>query len=139
MRTPEQRASRGQNRRLQVALILLILWDLFALAAELSFGSPLLRLEDERIGGWLAARGSFSGAAMVTLVMYAFALLRGPSRHRGVLWAGVVQQAAAALFGVYHWASKDITLEGMALTLAVSLGLLVVLLLNMPRFQPAAA
>jgi hypothetical protein len=129
----------GQTRRLQILLLLLIFWDVLAIAAELSFGSALFRVDEGEIEGYVAVRGSFGGAALVTAVMYLYALVRGPVRHRGVLWAGVVQQGAAALFGVYHVAAGDIAFQGLALTLVISLALMVLLLLSMPRTQLAPA
>jgi hypothetical protein len=129
----QDRSTLGQTRRLQFLLLVLILWDVLAIAAELAFGSPLFEFEDGEIDGYFAARGSFGGAALVTLVMYVYALVRGPARYRGVLWAGVVEQAAIALFSVYHYAANQMTFKGMGLSLAISLALLVVLLVSMPR------
>ena len=123
----------SQNRRLQFLLLLLIVWDALALAAELSFGGPLFEPSDGEIGGFLAARGSFGGAALVPLVAYIYGFVRGPLRHRGVLWLGVIEQGATALFAVYHTAVGDIDFEGMVLPLAVAAALLVLLLTNMPR------
>ena len=123
----------SQNRRLQFLLLLLIVWDALALAAELSFGGPLFEPSDGEIGGFLAARGSFGGAALVPLVAYLYGFARGPLRHRGVLWLGVIEQGATALFAVYHAALGDIDFEGMVLPLAVAAALLVLLLTNMPR------
>ncbi len=123
----------SQTRRLQLLLLVLILWDALALLAELSFGGPLFEPSEDKIGGVLAARGSFGGAALVPLIAYVYALLRGPVRHRGVFWLGVLEQGATALLSVYHTAVGDIEVEGMVLPLAVAAGLLVLLLVNMPR------
>ena len=50
-----------------------------------------------------------------------------------MLWLGVIEQGATALFAVYHTAVGDIDFEGMVLPLAVAAALLVLLLTNMPR------
>jgi hypothetical protein len=125
--------------RLRLLLLAMIAWDLLAVAAELSFGSPLLKIEGNKLGGLLAARASMGGATVVTAVMYFYALVRGPVRHRGVLWAGVVELVAGALFAVYHVAIGDIELGGAVLPLVVSLALLIGLLISMPRSQVVPA
>ncbi len=124
------------TRRLQLILLAMIVWDLLALVSELSFGGPLFKIDGDKIGGVLAARGSFSGAAVVPIVLYVYAMVRGPLRHRGVLWAGVVEQAAGALAAVFHVAAGDIAVTGSILPLIVSVLFLVLLLLSMPRGQP---
>jgi hypothetical protein len=129
----ESRHTTAQLRRLQLLLLVMILWDALALIAALSFGGPLAEIDGNRIGGVLAARVTFSGAVLVPMVMYLYALARNPLRHRGVIWAAVVEQGAAALFAVYHVAVKDINLEGAILPMVVALVLLVGLLINMPR------
>ena len=129
----ESRQTTAQLRRLQLLLLVMIVWDVLAVIAALSFGSPLAEIDDDRIGGILAARVGFSGAVLVPIVMYLYALARNPLRHRGVIWAGVVEQGAAALFAVYHVAVKDINVEGTIVPLVVAVVLLIGLLINMPR------
>jgi len=138
MNTFESRRSVSSGRRLQLILLLLIAWDVLALLAELSFGGPLLKISGDEIGGFLAARGSFSGAALVPVGLYTYALVRGPLRHRNILWVAVIEQGAAALFAVYHVALNHVAVEGGILPLVVSLGLLVLLLVSMPRGQVSA-
>ena len=135
----ESRNTTAQLRRLQLLLMAMILWDLLAIIAALSFGGPLVEIDGDRIGGVLAARLTFSGAVLVPMVMYLYALARNPLRHRGVIWAAVVEQGAGALFAVYHVAAKDINLEGAIASIAVALILLVGLLINMPRAYTQAA
>jgi hypothetical protein len=129
----ESRQTTAQLRRLQLILVAMILWDVLAIITSLSFGGPLAEIDGDRIGGFLAARLTFSGAVFVPIVMYLYALARNPLRHRGVIWAGVVEQGAAALFAVYHVAVKDINVEGAVVPLVVALVFLVALLINMPR------
>ena len=136
MSTVDFRQSSTQLRRLQTLLILMVLWNLLSFGVELSFGGPLFKIEGDKIAGYLAARGSFSGAMLVPVGLYLYALARNPLRQRGVIWCAVLEQGAAALLAVYHIAARDILLEGAALPLVVSLLLLVLLLVNMPRAQP---
>lgn len=126
------------SRRLQLVLLLVLLWDLLALIAALSFGGPLMKISDGEIGGVLAARASFSGVTVVPIGLYLYAIVRGPLRHRGVLWLAVLEQAAATLFAVYHVAANDIEVEGAALPLVVAGALLMLLLLSFPRGQTAS-
>jgi hypothetical protein len=138
MSTMDARQARAINRRIQLLLVLLIVWDALAIVAELSFGSALFKIEGTRMAGLLAARGSFSGAALVPLGIYVFTFFRGPVRHRNLLWAGVVEQGATAFFAVYHLAINDIKFEAAAIAFVVSLVFLVALLLNIPRGQAVA-
>ena len=134
----DSRSSSQTTRKLQLLLLAMIAWDLLALVAEVSFGGPLLKIEGDKIGGVLAARGSLGGVAAVPMVLYFYALVRGPLRHRGVLWAGVVEQGVGALAAVFHATAGDIKTAGMIVPLVVSVALLVLLLLSMPRGQPVA-
>ena len=121
--------------RLQLVLLLLILWNVVALLAELSFGGPLLKVSDGKIGGLLAARGSVSGAVVVPLALYIYALVRGPMRYRGLVWIGVLEQSMIIVFGIYHVIADDITAEGAILPIAISGFLVFLLLTSMPRGQ----
>jgi len=147
MSTLESRQSTAQARRLQLLLLLMILWDLLALAGELSFGGPLVKLEEgeirSEIEGVLGARVSLSGAAVVPIGLYFYALVRGAARHRFVLWCAALEQGAAALFAVYHVAANDIDLGPALVPLIVALVFLVLVLINMPgapgRQSPASS
>jgi hypothetical protein len=129
----ESRRSDGTLRRLQILLLLMLLWDLVAVLAALSFGSTLMRIEGDEVGGILAARVSFSGAALVPMGVYFYGMVRNPLRHPGVLWVGIIEQAAAAILSIYHVVGGDIEPEGAVLTVVVSVVLLALLLVNMPR------
>ena len=119
--------------RLQVVLLLLIVWDVLGIAAELTYGGPLFKFSGVKIDGFLGARGAFNGGLFVPLTIYAYAFVRGPGRRGGLLWVGVVEQLGGALFGVYHVASGDVRFGAAIAQLAVSLVLLMAVLLNMPR------
>ncbi len=137
MSTFEAHQNTMQLRRLQMLLLLMILWDLLAVLAEISFGGPLMKVSGSHVGGIMAAKTSMSGAALVPICLYLYALARNPMRHRGVIWAGLVEQGAAAAFAVYHLVASDIKIEGMVLTLIVSVLFFLLLLVNMPRAQAA--
>jgi hypothetical protein len=132
MSTLESRQTTAQLRRLQLLLLVMILWDLLAIAGELSFGGPLIKLNDGEIDGVLGARASFAGAAVMPIGLYLYALVRGAARHRFVLWCAALEQGSAALFGVYHVAASDIDLAPALVPLVVSITLLVLVLVNMP-------
>jgi len=132
MSTLESRQTTAQLRRLQLLLLVMILWDLLAIAGELSFGGPLIKLNDGEIDGVLGARASFAGAALMPIGLYLYALVRGAARHRFVLWCAALEQGSAALFGVYHVAASDIDLAPALVPLVVSITLLVLVLVNMP-------
>jgi hypothetical protein len=131
----EARHSISSGRGLHLVLLLLILWDVLALLAELTFGGPFFKISDDQVGGVLAARGSLGGAAVVPIGLYIYAMARGPTRHRNILWVAALEQGAGALFAVYHVAVSDIEVEGVILPLAVCATLLVLVLVNMPRSQ----
>jgi hypothetical protein len=132
--------SRGLSPRLRLhlVLVLLITWETVGLLAELSFGGPLLKVDGDDIGGVLAARGSVGGALVVPLTLYIYALVRGPMRYRGLLWIGVLEQSMVVVFAVYHIIFDDIDPAGALIPIVVSLGLVVLLLVNMPRGQTVA-
>jgi hypothetical protein len=93
----ESRQSNAHLRRLQGLLVLMLLWDVFALLAALSFGSALMKIDGDEIGGVLAARTSFSGPALVPIAVYFYGIVRNPLRHTGVLWVGVVEGCCSAV------------------------------------------
>jgi hypothetical protein len=129
----EPRDSNAHLRRLQVLLVLMLLWDLLALFAALSFGSALMKIDGDEISGFLGAKVSLSGAALVPVAIYFYGLVRSPVRHPGVIWVGVIEQAAVVLFGLYHLGTGDLAVQGAVLPIVVSLVLLVLLLANMVR------
>ena len=118
---------------MQALLLLMLLWDLLAFLAAFSFGSSLMNIDGDEIGGILAAKASFSGAALVPVAVYFYGIVRNPLRHPGVLWVGVVEQAAAILVSLYHVVTDNLELEGAVLTVVVSVVLLALLVANMPR------
>jgi hypothetical protein len=136
MRPAESRRHFSPRLRLQVLLLALIAWDVVGVAAEVAFGSPLLRISGTKVTGLLGGRASLGGAFLIPLAVYVQALAGGPLKHRGAFWVAVIDQGATALFGVYHLARGDLALRGAWLSIAVGASLLVLVLMNMPREQP---
>jgi nitrate/nitrite transporter NarK len=128
-------SGRGPTSELRVRAILLLLiaWDALGLVAEFTFGRALFKVSDGQIGGIIGGHGAFGGAMAVPLALYIYALVRGPLRYRGLLWVAVLEQAVLALTTVYHLAVDDLKFESGIGPLAVSLILVALLLLNMPR------
>jgi hypothetical protein len=127
------------TRRLQFVLVLMIVWEVLAILAELSFGGPLFEVSGDEIDGLLGARSGFGGLAAVPLAIYLFVLLRGPMRYAGLLWVGVIQYGASALFIVYHLARGHVAVEASILPLVFAGALLVLLLINLPRNEAVGA
>ena len=139
MTTPHEHRPTSPLRRAQLSLILLILWDLVAILSELSFRSTFFEVDGDKISGLLGARGSFSGASLVPLMIYVYALVRGPLRHTNVFWVAALEMAAACLFAVYHVAADDIEVKAMFVPLIISGALLAFVLMNLPRGERVAA
>src|SRR2546430_10701761 len=132
------RAARSGRRtfsrlRLPALLVLLIIWDVLGVLAELAFGSDLLNITGDKIGGLLGGRGAVGGALVVPLVVYTYAIFKGAAHYQPALWVAVVEQAATALFDVYHLARSDLRFGATIVPLAVALVLLVIVLVNIPR------
>jgi hypothetical protein len=139
MSSTSPRSVRSPRFRLSIVLLLLIAWDALAILAELTFGGLLFNISDDRIGGWMGAKGALGGAAVVPLTLYVYALVRGPLRYQGLVWVGVLEQAATALFAVYHLALGHMRVESGVVPIVVSLALVVLILLNMPYGRAGVA
>ena len=129
----EGRKSNAQLRALQVLLVLMLLWNLLAVLAALSFGNALMKIDGNEIGGILGAKTSLSGAGLVPATVYFYGLVRNPIRNPGVIWVGMVEQGAAILVSIYHVVSDHLQPEGAILTVVVSVVFLALLIVNLPR------
>lgn len=132
MSTFEPRSLTSIVQRLRLLLFLMVVWEALAIVTELSFGGTLFHISGEKISGLLAAKGSFSGAAVMPMFIYIYAL-RAPLRYRGLLYLAVLENAAAALFCVYHLARGNLETQGIMPTLVISCVFVVAFLLNLPR------
>jgi hypothetical protein len=136
MSTLETRQATAQLRRVQTLLVLLILWDVLALMAEFSFGGALMKIDDGAIGGYLGARASFSGATVLPIGLYLYALVRGATRHRFILWCAALEQGSAVVLGAYHVAMDNVALGAAVGPVAAAGVLLLLVLVNMPGSSP---
>lgn len=132
MSTYEPRSLTSIVQRLRLILFLMIIWEAIAIITELSFGGFLFDISGNKIGGYLAGRGSFAGAAVMPMFIYIYAL-RAPLRYRGLLYLAVLENAAAILFSLFHLAVGDLEAQGVIPTMVVSACFLVAFLLNLPR------
>lgn len=132
MSTYEPRSLTSIVQRLRLILFLMIIWEALAIISELSFGSFLFDISGDKIGGLLAGRGSFGGAAVMPMFIYIYAL-RAPLRYRGLLYLAMLENAAAILFSVYHLAVGNIEAQGVIATMVISAVFLAAFLLNLPR------
>ena len=132
MSTYEPRSLTSIVQRLRVILFLMIIWEALAIITELSFGEPLFEISGDKISGFLAARGSFAGAAVMPMFIYIYAL-RAPLRYRGLLYLAVLENATAILFSVFHLAVGDLEAQGVIATMLISAIFLAAFLLNLPR------
>jgi len=136
MSTYEPRSLTSIVQRLRLILFLMIIWEALAIVAELSFGGFLFEISGDKIGGFLAARGSFGGAAVMPMFIYIYAL-RAPLRYRGLLYLACLENAVAILFALYHFVAGDLEGQAVVITMAISAGFLVAFLLNLPRGKVA--
>lgn len=136
MSTYEPRSLTSIVQRLRLILFLMIIWEALAVVAELSFGGFLFEISGEKISGFLAARGSFAGAALLPMFIYIYAL-RAPLRYRGLLYLAVLENATAILFSLFHLAVGDLEAQGVVATMVISAVFLLAFLLNLPRGRVA--
>jgi hypothetical protein len=129
----QKRPNLSAQRRLQLVLLLMIVWEALLLVSELTFGSSLFEIDGDQVGGVLGARGALSGAAVVPIALYGFAVTRGPLRHPSILLIAALEQVAAIVFGGYHVLVDDIEAGSYVVPLAVSLAFLTLIVINTPR------
>lgn len=132
MNSFEPRSLTSIVQRLRLLLFLMVVWHGLAIITELSFGGPLFEISGDKVGGFLAALGSFSGAAVMPMFIYIYAL-RAPLRYRGLLYLAVLENAAALLFCVYHLAVGNVEGQAVVATMVVSAVFVIAFLLNLPR------
>ena len=132
MSTYEPRSLTSIVQRLRLILFLMIIWEALAVIAELSFGGFLFEISGSKISGFLGARGSFAGAALLPMFIYIYAL-RAPLRYRGLLYLAVLENAVAILFVLIHLAVGDLEAQAAFATMLISAVFLLAFLLNLPR------
>lgn len=130
--------TRASTARLRLLLLALAGWSLLTWLLQLALDTPVLEF-DGNLDGVLGAQ-AFGGAAFALGAAYLFAAF-SPERMLFMLWVGAVEQLAAIVTIVFHWARNDIGFGGAEglLPLVVALGLLVLILLNLGREREAGA
>ncbi len=122
-------------RRPRNVLVLLAVWDIVGIVAQVLSGSFLFDMEGAEASGIFAGR-AFSASMIVPAIVYLYAA-RDPMRYRRVFWLALIEQVAVILSCFYHRGAGDITWAGTIIPAAISGGLIVLVFLTM--FQPREA
>jgi hypothetical protein len=119
-------------RQPRIVLILLAVWDIVGLIAQLLSGSFLFDMEGHEASGILGGR-VFSASMIVPAILYIYAA-RDPKRYRQVFWLALVEQVVLMLSCFYHRGAGDITWAGTIIPAVISGGLIFLVFFNL--FQP---
>lgn len=118
-------------RQPRIVLILLAIWDILGIVAQLLSDSPLFDM-GAKASGILGGR-VFSASMIVPAIVYIYAA-RDPKRYHQVFWLALVEQVAVVLSCFYHRGAGDITWAGTIVPAAISGGLIFLVFFNL--FQP---
>jgi hypothetical protein len=126
-------------RRPRIVLILLAVWDIVGVVAQVLSGSFLFDMEGHEASGILAGR-AFSASMVVPAIIYIWAA-RDAKRHRQVFWLALVEQVVLVLSCFYHRGAGDITWAGTIIPAVISGGLIFLVFFNLfqAREQAPAA
>jgi len=119
-------------RQPRIVLILLAIWAILGVVAQVLSGSFLFDMEGHEASGILAGR-AFSASMVIPAIIYLWAA-RAPKRYRQVFWLALIEQAAVVLSCFYHRGAGDITWAGTIIPAAISAGLIFLVFFNL--FQP---
>ena len=119
-------------RQPRIVLILLAIWDIVGIIAQLLSGSFLFDMEGHEASGILGGR-VFSASMVIPAIIYLWAA-RDPKRHRQVFWLALVEQVVLMLSCFYHRGAGDITWAGTIVPAVISGGLIFLVFFNL--FQP---
>jgi hypothetical protein len=119
-------------RQPRIVLILLAIWDILGIVAQLLSGSFLFDMEGHEASGILAGR-VFDASMIVPAILYIYAA-RDPKRYHRVFWLALVEQVAVVLSCFYHRGAGDITWAAAIVPAAISGGLIFLVFFNL--FQP---
>jgi hypothetical protein len=122
-------------RQPRIVLILLAIWDILGIVAQLLSGSFLFDMEGHEASGILAGR-VFDASMIVPAILYIYAA-RDPKRYHRVFWLALVEQVAVVLSCFYHRGAGDITWAAAIVPAAISGGLIFLVFFNL--FQPREA
>ncbi len=126
-------------RQPRIVLILLAIWAILGVVAQVLSGSVLFDMKGHEASGILAGR-AFSASAVIPAIIYIWAA-RDPKRHRQVFWLALVEQVVVVLSCFYHRGAGDITWAGTIIPAVISGGLIFLVFFNLFQFRqevPAA-
>ena len=116
----------------RIVLILLAIWAILGVVAQVLSGSVLFDMEGHEASGILAGR-AFSASMIIPAIIYIWAA-RDPKRHRQVFWLALVEQVVVVLSCFYHRGAEDITWAGTIIPAVISGGLIFLVFFNL--FEP---
>jgi hypothetical protein len=119
-------------RQPRIVLILLAVWGILGVVAEVLSGTFLFDLEGAEASGVFGGR-VFSASSVVPAIVYIYAA-RNPKRYRQVFWLALVEQVVLVLSCFYHRGAGDITWAGTIVPAVISGALIFLVFLNL--FQP---
>jgi hypothetical protein len=119
-------------RQPRIVLILLAVWDIVGVVAQVLSGSFLFDMEGHEASGILAGR-AFSASMVIPAIIYLWAA-RDPKRYRQVFWLALIEQVVLVLSCFYHRGAEDITWAGTIIPAVISGGLIFLVFFNL--FQP---
>jgi len=119
-------------RQPRIVLILLAVWDIVGVVAQVLSDSFLFDMKGAEASGILAGR-AFSASMVIPAIIYLWAA-RDPKRYRQVFWLALVEQVIVVLSCFYHRGAEDITWAGTIIPAAISGGLIFLVFFNL--FQP---
>jgi uncharacterized membrane protein len=119
-------------RQPRIVLILLAVWDIVGIVAQVLSSSFLFDMEKCEASGIFAGR-VFSASMVVPAIVYIYAA-RDPKRYRQVFWLALIEQVVVVLSAFYHRGAGDITWAGTIIPAIISGGLIFLVFFNL--FQP---
>jgi hypothetical protein len=123
-------------RQPRIVLILLAVWDIVGVVAQVLSGSFLFDMEGHEASGILAGR-AFSASMVIPAIIYLWAA-RDPKRHRQVFWLALVEQVVLVLSCFYHRGAGDITWAGTIIPAVISGGLIFLVFFNLFQLRDEA-
>jgi hypothetical protein len=116
-------------RQPRIVLILLAIWAILGIVAQLLSSSFLFDMEGHEDSGIFAGR-ALSASMIVPAIVYLWAA-RDPKRHRQVFWLALIEQVALVLSCFYHRGAGDITWAGAIVPAVISGGLIFLIFFNL--------
>ena len=131
----EQPSLLDMLRQPRVMLVLLAIWDIVGVLAQLLSDGFLFDMKGTEASGILGGR-VFSASSLIPAIVYLWSL-RDPQQHRRVFWLGLIEQVVLVLSSFYHKGAGDIGWAGVVIPSVISGALIFLIFPNL--FQPRAA